>query len=253
LILGSSLIPGRAAPYGQVSLFGSGIVAATFGARVSAIGPRAGDLDRDGYADLLLNDAELTALFYGRADWGSALEPIMPDALFPAALLSLGDWDGDGYGDLAAASPEISYRVGEAHDPLDISYQLSIAYGGPARFRADVRLVQHTSAFIPSQRFALGDLNGDDRPDLILGEPDLGAGAVFLVSNGAGNRSGQIQLADADAALRGQAVGERGDRLGQSLSSGGDVDGDGYADMLVLRDGSFDSVGALLILGGQGL
>jgi hypothetical protein len=253
LLLGSSLIFGRAEPYGQVSLLAAGVVAATLGSRVSATSPRVGDLDGDGYDDLLLN-AEQPELFYGRADWGAALQPITPDAVFAAwSLLSLGDWDGDGYGDLAAVSPGISYAVGEAHDPTELSYQLNMVYGGPQRFRNASVPWQGTQSFLPPEQFALGDVNGDQYPDLILGEPYLGAGAVFLVPSGAGSRPSEIRLADADAALRGQAFGERGDSLGKSVSSGGDVDGDGTSDVLVVRDGGRDSVGAMLILGGQGL
>lgn len=254
LLLGSSLILGRSDAYGQVSLLADGVVAATLAARSSETSLRVGDLDGDGYADLVLN-AEQPALFYGRADWGATREPIAPDAVFPSSLLSLGDWDGDGYGDLAAASQGASYRVGEAHDPNDPSYQLSIAYGGPVRFGGALPLppAGGAVAFIPSEWSALGDVNGDQRPDLILTDPHLGAGAVFLLSNAAGSRPAEIQLVDADAELRGQPVGEYGDHLGQSVSSGGDVDGDGNSDVLVVREGLNDSVGAMLILGGQGL
>ena len=252
LMLGTSLILGRSEPYGQVWLRGGGVVAATLGSSGGPTARGVGDLDGDGYADLLLEGGGW-ALFYGRADWGAGLDPVLPDARADTSLWSLGDWDGDGYGDLAAVSPGVSYRSGEPHAPTDRSYQLSIAYGGPARFRGDVPLASAESNFLPPEWLALGDVNGDERPDLILGQPYLGAGAVFLVASDGGNRPGQIQLADADAALRGQAVGELGDSLGQRVSSGGDANGDGYADVLVLRDGSNDSVGAMLILGGQAL
>lgn len=252
VMIGSALILGRAEPYGQASLLGGGVVAAILSSTVGTPAPRVGDLDGDGYADVLLDDNG-RGLFYGRADWGAGLDPIPPDAVFYSSPMSLGDWDGDGYGDLASVISERYSGLGEAQPPADASFELSISYGGPARFRGEVPLPPPAANnYLASEWFALGDLNGNQRPDLILGQPELGAGEVFVVSND-GGRPGPVQLADADAALRGQAVDGQADRLGQAVSSGGDVDGDGYSDVLVLRDGSLDSVGAMLILGGQAL
>lgn len=76
-----------------------------------------------------------------------------------------------------------------------------------------------------------GDLDGDGRPDLALGstEADLGgndSGAAWLLL---GAVSGQVSMAEATVAL----YGASGDKAGEQVSLGGDVDGDGLDDFTV--------------------
>jgi hypothetical protein len=80
-----------------------------------------------------------------------------------------------------------------------------------------------------------GDVNGDGHDDLIVGayDDDEGArhaGAAYLVL---GPLTGTLDLSAADAKLVGEA---RDDEAGSSVSSAGDVDGDGHDDLLVGAD-----------------
>jgi hypothetical protein len=73
-----------------------------------------------------------------------------------------------------------------------------------------------------------GDLDGDGLNDLFVGsEYNLGAGAAHILP---GPLAGVLSLSDAEATLVGEFPGSY---AGRDISSGGDVDGDGYGDMLV--------------------
>ena len=78
-----------------------------------------------------------------------------------------------------------------------------------------------------------GDVNGDGVADWIVGAPGIGAGAytggAYLMLGGDGV-SGTAALDEAGLSLLGAADG---DYAGWSVAGGGDVGGDGYADLLV--------------------
>lgn len=258
LLLDSDLILGRAEPYGQTT----GIAVARLEASATRAAPT-GDVDGDGYADLLLDErnADETKLFYGRSDWGSGLEPLTADAVFPGRVRSLGDWDRDGHGDLVRLQNVPSWSDSEQRELLALRHDLDVIHGGVDRFAGKIAL----APLAPDQlwnadELALGDVNGDSRPDLILGAPRSpreqrpGAGAVFFVANTASDSADELRLEERDAALLGQSDSNGiGDLLGRGVSSGADVNGDGYADVLVVQESVRDSLGAQLIFGGRGL
>lgn len=82
----------------------------------------------------------------------------------------------------------------------------------------------------------IGDFNGDGHRDLAisapLGHPQNQGGTVFVVF---GPVTGDLNLRQAQLRLEGE---QAGDRAGLSLSAPGDVDGDGYDDLLVGAPGS---------------
>lgn len=75
------------------------------------------------------------------------------------------------------------------------------------------------------------DLTGDGVDDLVIGAPQVEVGtqngAAYVVSTA---ERGVVSLADADAGFIGQDVG---DQLGTAAALPGDVDGDGYGDLLL--------------------
>jgi hypothetical protein len=117
---------------------------------------------------------------------------------------------------------------------------------------ADLVLTGESSGDFAGFSVALvGDADGDGIADLLVGgwgDADAGssAGAAWLV---AGGQTGSLDLGAADAKFTGE---EKGDRAGAAVS-GGDTDGDGYADLVVgayLHDyGSTDAGAAYVILG----
>lgn len=79
---------------------------------------------------------------------------------------------------------------------------------------------------------AIGDVNGDAAPDLLLGNPGdtRNTGKAYLFLGGPDFRSRTGGWIRADLIWTGET---EGDRLGASLAAGGDIDGDNVGDVLL--------------------
>jgi hypothetical protein len=134
------------------------------------------------------------------------------------------DLNGDGYADLAVGSPNADGGRG----------RVDVYYGGPLDI-GTVPSVTLRGVFM-GDRFghsvaSAGDVNGDGYADLVVGAPGAdpdgregaGTASVFLGSaSGVAARPARV--------LEGAAAG---DQFGWSVASAGDVNGDGYADLVV--------------------
>lgn len=85
-------------------------------------------------------------------------------------------------------------------------------------------------------------MNGDGRNDFLIGASgeDTGgssAGAVYLILGG---RTGSVDLSLADAKLTGE---HENDYVGLDMSTAGDIDGDGFDDLLIPAS-SYDGAGS---------
>jgi hypothetical protein len=159
------------------------------------------------------------------------------------ADMTLADMDGDGHADLT-----LSY--GERHPA---SYSDTFIFHGPLS-TANLEQPDATLSVPNGQTasmygwsdatpVAVGDMNGDTHPDLVISTPNQqnGAGAVWLFL---GPVSGTVDEVDADGWMVGQTeqytvcegdyeyCWHPGSRLGWSLAMS-DYDGDGYDDLLV--------------------
>ncbi len=172
----------------------------------------------------------------------------------------LGDLDGDGHGDLAIGAP----RAGDG-DAGALYLLFGPADGFPDAFDlsnpgdVDVRVL-HGSADgdrLGTSVAAAGDVNGDGFADLIVGAPGAhgdggNAGAAFLLFGGARPAGGQ---SIDGAALRIDGV-TAGDETGISVAGGGDVNGDGFDDLLIgarlaeADSSRYSSGNSYLLLGG---
>jgi hypothetical protein len=231
-------------------------------------GDAVGDLDGDGINDLLAYSGQGTVLYYGRSGgWGTPSQTLEPDAVFNGWMRGFGDWDGDGYGDLAQLVDIYTSGV-HAEQPRQLRHQIVFSYGSAQRFSGVVIPPRPPAdaSYSFDARFARGDINGDGQPDLILGSPDSAAsladtasdvgaphsaGAVFY-QRATGARSDELSFGELNTAFRGRDGS--GDRVGLSVASGGDANGDGYQDLLILRNPTADDpVEATLVFGGSGL
>ena len=215
---------------------------AQFGAAVAF----AGDLDGNGHADALVG-APLAAYAGSRqglvylfcASQASAPLPDLPNTIFSggqqgssfgAAVGSAGDVDGNGYDDLVIGA--------ERWNPGDLSQAgAAFVYYGRERFCADPPAVadrifegEQANALFGRSVAAAGDVNGDGYDDLIIGAPgyrrgsaQVGAVYIFFGSPD-GLRTDDVQILAGDQA---------GALFGNAVSSAGDVNGDGYDDIII--------------------
>jgi hypothetical protein len=220
----------------------------------------AGDVNGDGYSDLIggapfatntANGEGAAFVWYGRdTDRSGAVEAgevfadydgAYPEERFGSAVTWV-DANNDGYDDLLVGAPHFYGRrgivrlyCGRADDLPDPSGCWNAA-GDP-----DQTLLYHGTAV------AAGDLDGDGLYDIAVGAPKAGDGGEVRVYCG---RPGMLPASSPCAVLAGQA----GDDLGTSLAVAGDVNGDGFADLLAGAPGRLSGgspVGAALLwLGG---
>ncbi len=181
----------------------------------------AGDLDRDGYDDILVGartcegtESGVAYLFYGRPDWSGVQSAADADVTFFAEgpngrgqVIGGGDFDGDGAPDLAVS---------------DSAAAATYLFLGGRRLPSVVQLVDADVVMTgPAYSAALGDVDDDGRDDLLLADFE----AVHVV-RGREGLSGTVSL-DAITDARIEGVGTGG------IAAVGDVDADGVGDIAV--------------------
>eukprot|EP00727_Mastigamoeba_balamuthi_P002543 m51a1_g12286 putative C-tail anchored protein, FG-GAP repeat (1482) ;mRNA; r:279940-288332 len=225
----------------------------TPGARCGSAVAGGGDVNGDGLSDFLIaSDAGegQVHVVYGSSTWYWSMEMPAVDLETPnetisstitgdlgnatgIALTSLGDINGDGVSEVAIGVPA-----------LEVAY---VVYGGASGLGLEVPLSQlsgQNGFQVTAQSFAgsdLGtslasvDINGDGIADLAIGAPGSGAGLVFVLfgSGSNANQSGvDVSWLDGKNGFVIQGEAE-GDRLGWSLSSAGDFNGDNVTDLVI--------------------
>lgn len=203
-----------------------------FGAAVSG----ATDLNGDHYADIVIgapkykvdNEVRGAAFVYYGAPTGLITTPkILPgksdNASMGAAVAGLGDTNGDGFDDLIVGAPTTNTPAVEAGAAW-------VYYGSASG-------VDNSTTFLKSEyggtRFgtsvaAAGDVNGDGFSDAVVGIPGWeisksGAIAVYL-----GQPAG---LQETYKQFHYGSLTDTG--FGTSVSGAGDLNGDGYSDLIV--------------------
>jgi hypothetical protein len=208
----------------------------------------AGDVNGDGYADVIVGADLYTAgetnegvafVFLGSASGitsgGAAaaaaqLESDQPDSYFGQSVASAGDVNGDGFADVIVGAPR--YDAGEADEGAAFVFHGSatgIADGDPGTADAQIESDQ-ASAWLGTSVAAAGDVNGDGYADVIVGaHAYAGVGWAFLFQGGSAG-VGDGDPGTADTSLSGSGTN---DEFGSSVAGAGDVNGDGFADVIV--------------------
>jgi hypothetical protein len=234
-----------------------------FGGAVAA----AGDVDADGFADLIVgadsqwDDAvsDGQAYLYRGAWSGIPASPSLTldnpadqlTGFFGAAVAPAGDVDGNGCADVivgAAFQDDPAMNQGDAF----------VYLGSPEGLAAEPGTTLRNPTFEPLALFGVsvasaGDANGDGFADVVVGARgqdglavDEGKAFVFC-----GAAAGVSDVACATLDNPGmQASGYFGD----SVAGAGDVNGDGYADVVIgadMQDGALPDEGAAFVFHGS--
>ncbi len=178
-----------------------------------------------------------------------------------AALSNAGDINGDGYADLLIGSDGHAGYTGRSYVVLgsaEVGSQglLSLAMlNGDNGFKLDGEFAQDYSG---SSMAGPGDINGDGYDDLIIGACRYaqGIGRSYVVFGGPGvDHQSLIALSSLNGTngfkFEGEAVN---DWSGVSMSSAGDVNGDGYIDLMIGALYHAGNTGrSYVVFGGPGL
>jgi len=193
-----------------------------FGSSVSG----AGDVNGDGYADLFVGspyddnngaDSGSARIFSGLD--GSILYTFNGDNAddrFGSAVSGVGDVNGDGYADviIGASWPGDDWAPGSARVFSGMNGSILYTFNGD---NGDDRFGGAVSG--------VGDVNGDGYADMIVGATG---------DDNTGDNAGSAQVfSGVDGSILYVLNGDEGDSFGYSVSGGGDINGDGYADMIV--------------------
>ncbi|MBL0180998.1 MAG: FG-GAP repeat protein [Chitinophagaceae bacterium] len=222
---------------------------ALFGASVAS----AGDVNSDGYSDVIIgayayqdgaNFNEGRAfVYYGSSTGLSAIPNSTPDdadktdAQFGVSVASAGDVNGDGYSDVIIGAHRYDDGINNEEGRAFIYY--GSATGLSASPNNILDDADQATAYFGWRVAGAGDVNGDGYSDVIIGaygyddgaNTDEGRAFVYFGSSTGSSASPNDILDDADQA---------GARFGYGVASAGDVNGDGYSDVIIGADSYSD-------------
>ena len=242
LVVGS--FAGRAyVYYGGASGLGSLAVTLTDASEFVAA---AGDVNADGFADLALGDKTTRTVFvhHGRATPLSStanttiLDPGTSGSEFSNNLATAGDVDADGYADLLVGARSASRAY---------------LYAGGA---SGVSVTPTTTFSQPGEELGCdlahaGDLDGDGFSDVVIGAESAARGTtafdgVAYVHHGA---PGGLSVTPTITLVN--PASARNARFGSGVFRLGDVDGDGFDDLVVSSANAFGASGVVYVFAGS--
>jgi hypothetical protein len=230
---------------------------AHFGHSVAA----AGDVNGDGYGDIVVGAHGMTTaagsvgkayVWHGpfasgsTADW--SFEGDQVGGWLGYCVATAGDVNGDGYSDVVISAR--NYQDGQENEGrVYVFHGSATGLGASPAWTRDGDAVD---AYFGESVATAGDVNGDGYSDVIVGAPSYThnehqEGKVYVYHGGASG----LALGPAWTRVGGQLVG----LFGTSVGTAGDVDGDGYSDVIVgerFRDNGEYNEGRAYVFAGTG-
>ena len=230
----------------------------------------AGDVNGDGCSDVFVCDSgydgsqgmEGRILIYHGSDQGLSGSPdwtAVGDAsgmYLGETAASAGDVNGDGYSDIVVGAflePGLLDYRGAAYafygSPTGLDQNGTRPQGTPTSADWAVESDQEFAKFSESLASA-GDVNGDGYSDVVVSAPNYDAwidkeGAVFVWHGSTDGLGPGGSPTSADWAVAGDTIDRR---LGRNVRCAGDVNGDGYADLIASAASSVTGVGRYVYL-----
>jgi hypothetical protein len=209
----------------------------------------AGDVNGDGYSDVIVGAYAYSTntgkayLYLGGATglsttffWSAVGETI--NSYFARSVANAGDVNGDGYSDVIVGADGNSGSAGKAYLYLGGVSGLSTTSSWTA-------VGEGATNYFGRSVAAAGDANGDGYSDVIVGAPGYSSdkGKAYLYAGGSAGLS-----TTASWVVVGEAAS---DYFGYSVATAGDVDGDGYLDVIVGADAKNSSTGKAYLYSGS--
>jgi hypothetical protein len=237
------------------------LVVGALNAPVSASWGTMLDPNGDGIADVVVGDPLIGGgagglrIYAGSAS-GLSTSPLSiqapfgADGTFGASVASAGDVNGDGFADVVVGAPGefdeggSDWVISGANYSAPYAGAAYVYLGGPGGLASTPTVLAGFGDWY--SRFgdavsSAGDVNGDGYADIVIGAQNLenGYGAAYVYFGGASG----ISTTPTTLASPGRLYGE----FGKSVAEGGDLNGDGFGDVLIV--GSND---LYVYWGGQG-
>jgi FG-GAP repeat len=185
----------------------------------------AGDVNADGYDDLIIGTRNADSPSYqrtGKAEIRSGLDGSLlywwegheDRSQFGASVSGAGDVNADGFPDVIVGEPQLDSNgnpnAGKAFVYSGADGSLLYEFQG-----------QMAAGLFGSSVSAAQDVNADGYDDVIIGQPGANLGSAFVFSGADGSR---LLLLKSSVGL---------EEFGSSVSDAGDVNRDGYCDLIV--------------------
>ena len=193
----------------------------------------AGDVNGDGYSDIIVGAriyglGGAAAIFHG-GPYSTNLTPTTTrfggavGALLGSSVANAGDVNGDGYADALVGAPGASNgQAGEGLVYLHYGSTTGLSVAPSLALEANVAGAQFGTSVSSA-----GDVNGDGYADVLVGAPLNGTGSAYLYFGGPAGLS-VVPAATLSA----------GSQFGSSIATAGDVDHDGYSDIIIGSPGT---------------